>query len=78
MKLTEKDLLSFYDRVGEPSELHEFAAAAAARELAANWQQALQDGDELAVIINDVDAVVRILKAWKAAVADKGFLTQEV
>jgi hypothetical protein len=71
MTPTKKQLLDHYDRVGEPAELTEYAAANAAQELATNWETALRDGASLETLLHDVDRVVLILQAWKATLADK-------
>lgn len=71
MTMTKKQLLDHHDRVGEPAELTEYAAANAAQELATNWEMALKDGKSLESLLGDVDKVVLILQTWKALLADK-------
>jgi hypothetical protein len=67
--LTKEQLLGYYDRVAEPAELTEFAAADAARELATNWQAAIRDGQSIESLLGDVDKTILILQVWKFRLA---------
>jgi len=70
-RLTEQDLLACDEQMSEPLELHEIAAALAARQLAANWSAALRDGAELVTLLEDVRHVVSHLLRWGSAVKYK-------
>lgn len=64
--LTEAELLAPF---GRPDHLCDFAAQAAAKELADNWSAALGDGYSLDTLLHDVDDVTRQLQEWKQMLA---------
>jgi len=69
MSKTSKQLLAHHEPVELPSNLSEFAAHAAAKELAQNWEAALRDGVRLPRLLEDVDTVCALLQAWKMQIA---------
>lgn len=64
------DMLNATEEMTQPSELAEYAARAAAEQLAGNWECALRDGYKLADLLKDVDATIIRLQEWRDSVAE--------
>jgi hypothetical protein len=56
--------------LGDATDLAGFAAQAAAKVLAENWQQALDEGEGVEQLTPDVDDVVAMLRAWQEGVKE--------
>jgi len=60
--VTKEKLLNMVEEIGEPAELAQFAARAAADELVSNWVDALKGDYVLADLLTDVDKTVELLQ----------------
>ncbi len=59
---TKEELLNLVEEIGEPGELTQFAARAAADELVSNWVDALKGDYVLADLLTDMDETVELLR----------------
>lgn len=68
-------ILSILDTISEPAELTEYAAAAAAGELAGNWESAFRDNPDREIqgriVRNDIELVCQMLREFGDAVQNK-------
>ena len=69
-KITKEDLLKADEQISEAAELTEYAAQAAAQQLADNWEDALRDGLQLEDLLWDVKNTVTILLSWRDKVRE--------
>lgn len=56
---------------GGPSDLSEFAASMAIKDLMANWKAALADGSQIGSLTADVDEVIKHLTTFKSLCVEK-------
>ena len=73
-----KELLAVMDEIAEPAGLIEYAASEAAKQLADNWLDALEDGYSPSIIDTDTEAVVNLLRSWSQRVKKELDNGQEV
>lgn len=68
VKISKQEMLALDEYIFNPAELTQYAAAAAAEELASNWTDSFRDGCGAEIVDNDIEEVCGYVRAFGEAV----------